>query len=59
VGISGGLLLLAPFDLSGIVVELFGEEGVIDSENVRFVLIPLDNICSLEVMTFPVPMNDC
>ncbi len=58
VGISGGLLLLAPFDLSGIVVELFGEEGVINTENVRFVLIPLDNICSLEVMAFPVPMND-
>ena len=57
-GISGGLLLLAPFDLSGIVIELFGEGGIIDTETARFLLIPWDNICSLEVMAFPIPMRD-
>ncbi|NLB72759.1 MAG: hypothetical protein GX795_01840 [Firmicutes bacterium] len=57
-GISGGLLLLAPFDISGIVIELFGEEGVIDTETARFLLIPWDNVCSLEVMAFPTPMGD-
>jgi hypothetical protein len=50
VGICGGLLLLAPFNRSGIVIELFGEEGVINTETAIFVLIPLDNVCSLEVM---------
>jgi hypothetical protein len=58
IGISGGLLILAPFDLSGIIIELFGEEGVINTETARLVLIPLDNICSLEVMAFPIPMVD-
>jgi hypothetical protein len=57
VGISRGLLLLAPFDLSGIVVELFGEEGVIDAETARLLLIPWNNVCSLEVMAFPIPLN--
>jgi hypothetical protein len=52
-GISGELLLLVPFDLSGIVVELFGEEGVINTETARFVLIPWNNVCSLEVMAVP------
>jgi hypothetical protein len=56
IGISGGLLLLAPFDLSGIVVELFGEEGVINTETARLVLIPWDNVCSVEVMAIPVPL---
>ena len=50
VGICGGLLLLAPFNLSGIVVELFGEEGVINTETAVFVLIHWDNVCSLEEM---------
>lgn len=58
VGIAGGFLLLAPFGLCGIVVELFGPTGVIDTQTARFVLIPLDNICSLEVMSFPVPMKN-
>ena len=56
-GISRGLLLLAPFDLSGITVELFGEEGVINTETARFMLIPWDNVCSLEVMVIPVPLG--
>lgn len=50
IGICGGLLVLVPFDLSGVVIELFGEEGVINTETARLVLIPLDNVCSLEVM---------
>jgi len=58
IGISRGLLLLAPFDLSGIVVELFGEAGVINTEIARLVLIPWNNVCSLEVMAFPIPMNN-
>ncbi len=57
VGVSRGLLLLAPFDLSGIVIELFGEEGVINTETARFVLIPWENVCSLEVMAIPVPLG--
>ena len=57
VGVSRGLLLLAPFDLSGITVELFGEEGVINAETARFVLIPWDNVCSLEVMVIPTPLG--
>lgn len=57
-GISGGLLLLAPFDLSGIIIELFGEQGVIDTETARLLLIPWNNVCSLEVMAFPIPMVD-
>ena len=55
-GIAGGFLLLAPFVLCGKVVELFGPTGVIDTQTARFVVIPLDNICSLEVMSIPVPM---
>jgi hypothetical protein len=54
VGICGGLLILAPFDPSGIIVELFGEEGVINTETARLVLIPLDNVCSLEVIALDV-----
>ena len=57
VGVSRGLLLLAPFDLSGITIELFGEEGVINTETARFVLIPWENVCSLEVMAIPVPLG--
>lgn len=57
VGICNGLLLLAPFDRCGVVIKLFGEEGVIDTEYARFVLIPLENVCSIEIGILPVP-ND-
>lgn len=49
VGICGGLLYLEPFDCYPIAVKTFGEEGVIDTICARFVLIPWENVCSIEI----------
>lgn len=57
VGICDGLLLLAPFDCSGIVIKLFGEDGVIDTECAKFVLIPWENVCSIEVGAMQAPAD--
>jgi hypothetical protein len=50
VGIGGGFLSLAAFNpCPGIVIKLFGEEGVIDTEYAQCALIRLDRVCSIEV----------
>lgn len=44
-GICDGLLLLAPLDCSGIVIKLFSKNGVIETEHVKFALIPWGGMC--------------
>ena len=54
VGVGGGFLSLAAFNpCPGIVIKLFGEEGVIDTEYAQCTLIRLDRVCNIEV-GFPV-----
>lgn len=46
--LSLGVVVLLPPSGESLLIKLFGEEGIIERQMARAIVIPIDRICSLE-----------